>query len=210
MNVSNKGLDLIKQFEGCRLKAYKCPAGVWTVGYGHTKDVTRDTIITHREADEFLKEDVQFVVNYINSFDREWTQNQFDALVSFAYNCGVGNLKKLINNRDDNDIPDAMLKYKHAGGKVLKGLERRRKEEVKLFVTPDDLPEFRERVIGRIRSDRCYYLNIRKEPSKSSPVIIAVKHDTEHKINISKSDRDYWYFSDIKGYGKKEFVEILD
>lgn len=209
MNISNKGLELIKQFEGCRLKAYKCSAGKWTIGYGHTKDVVKDMTINHAQADEFLKQDVEYTVNYLNSFDREWTQNQFDALISFGYNCGVGNLKKLITARDDNEIADAMLKYTYAGGRTLRGLERRRKEEVRMFLTPDEMLGYVDYVTGRIRNDRCYYLNIRQEPNKSAPVITAVKCETKHKINVSKSVQEYWYFEDIGGYGKKDFIEIL-
>lgn len=136
MRTSQTGINLIKEFEGCRLKAYKCPAGVWTIGYGHTAGVAAGQAITQVRADEMLKTDL---VKYENAVAKNvWitlNQAQFDALVSFTYNCGAGNLAKLVKGRNHTQIADALLLYNKGGGKVLAGLTRRRKAERKLFLS---------------------------------------------------------------------------
>lgn len=138
MVVDEKGYNLIKQFEGLRLTAYRCPAGRWTIGYGHTKGVKKGMYISEEVATHFLIEDVQRVEPTINSYDGiyHWTQNEFDALASFAFNCGIGNLKKLLKygQRTKSQIADAILLYNKANGRVLRGLVRRRKAERELFV----------------------------------------------------------------------------
>ena len=134
MRTSEKGIALIKSFEGCKLTAYLCPAGVWSIGYGHTAGVTQGQTITQAQADSFLKSDLEKYEKYVNATGLTLNQNQFDALVSFTYNCGAGNLKKLIANRTLPEIADAMLLYNKGGGKVLTGLVRRREAERKLFL----------------------------------------------------------------------------
>lgn len=138
MLTSEKGLNLIKSFEGLKLTAYRCPAGKWTIGYGHTKGVKKGMYISEEVATHFLIEDVQRVEPVINSYDDiyHWTQNEFDALTSFAFNCGIGNLKKLLKygQRTKSQIADAILLYNKANGRVLRGLIRRRKAERELFV----------------------------------------------------------------------------
>ena len=141
--VSARGLAIIKEFEGFYSKAYKCPAGVWTIGYGTTdsdRSITGTNIypgltISEKTASEWLKKSVdrKYGKN-VNKFDHiyHWTQNEFDAMVSFAYN--LGSIDGLVNNGKlkKNEIPDKMLKYVHGGGKVLPGLVRRRKMEREL------------------------------------------------------------------------------
>lgn len=138
MVVDEKGYNLIKQFEGLRLTAYRCPAGKWTIGYGHTKGVKKGMYISEAVATHFLIQDVQRVEPTINSYDGiyHWTQNEFDALASFAFNCGIGNLKKLLKygQRTKSQIADAILLYNKANGRVLRGLVRRRKAEQELFL----------------------------------------------------------------------------
>ena len=138
MVVDEKGYNLIKQFEGLRLTAYRCPAGKWTIGYGHTKGVKKGMYISEADATHFLIQDVQRVEPTINSYDGiyHWTQNEFDALASFAFNCGTGNLKKLLKygQRTKSQIANAILLYNKAGGRVLRGLVRRRYAERVLFV----------------------------------------------------------------------------
>lgn len=136
--ISEKGLNLIKQFEGCRLRAYQCSAGVWTIGYGHTVGVRQGQTITQAQAEEYLKQDCKKFENYVNNksyvpITEQLNQNQFDALVSFAYNCGQGNLKTLCAGRSTAQIAAALPKYNKAAGKVLSGLVRRRAAEQKLF-----------------------------------------------------------------------------
>jgi GH24 family phage-related lysozyme (muramidase) len=139
MKISNRGVELIKQFEGCRLKAYKCPAGVWTIGYGHTKGVYEGQTITNAQATTYLKNDVIKFEKAVNDLVKvRITQNMFDALVSFAYNLGPGALKNstLLKSLNCEDYVKASLefaKWNKAGGKVLSGLVKRRSLEKKLF-----------------------------------------------------------------------------
>ena len=137
MKISNIGLNLIMKYEGCRLKAYKpVPTETyWTIGYGHYgKDVTQGMVITHLDAIKLLQKDIKKFENIVNKKNLNLTQNMFDALVSFTYNCGESNLDKLIYNRSLKQIADAMLKYNKAGGKTLNGLVKRRNEERSLFL----------------------------------------------------------------------------
>lgn len=140
MRTSQKGIDLIKKFEGCRLEAYKCPAGIWTIGYGHTKGVKDGMIITQEQAEEFLREDLRIFEQTVESCVKvPLSQNQFDALVSFCYNCGSGALRtstllRLLNEGKYSEAGEQFLRWNKAGGKVLVGLTRRREEERELFL----------------------------------------------------------------------------
>jgi GH24 family phage-related lysozyme (muramidase) len=163
MKTSDNGIQLIKRFEGLRLTAYKAVSTekFYTIGYGHYgADVSRETIITKDEADTLLKKDLKKFENAVTALNRTWTQNQFDALVSFAFNCGTANLKRLVANRDELQIADAFLLYNKAGGKVLSGLVRRRKAERALFSKNNDLEHIAREVIdgkwgnGRVRKDK--------------------------------------------------------
>lgn len=136
--VGQAGINLIKEFEGCRLTAYKCPAGVWTIGYGHTAGVKRGMKITQAQADKYLVEDCQKFANYVDDkayvpFTNQLNSNQRDALISFAYNCGPGSLKSLCAKRDISQVAAALLLYNKANGQVLAGLVRRRQAERDLF-----------------------------------------------------------------------------
>ena len=140
MKTSSKGVSLIKSFEGCRLKAYKCPAGVWTIGYGHTAGVKEGDTITQAQSDEYLRNDLAKYEKAVMNYDGIYcfNQNQFDALVSFTYNCGARNLKNLTQSgkRTIAQISEKILLYNKAGGVVLRGLQRRRSAEKELFDTP--------------------------------------------------------------------------
>ena len=139
MRTSRKGIELIKAHEGLRLDAYLCPAGVPTIGYGHTHGVKMGDRITEEQAEKFLIGDLAVVEREINRYGFELTQNQFDALVSFVYNVGAGNfrsstlLKKLKANPNDPDIANQFKRWVYGDGKVLPGLVRRRNEEAKLY-----------------------------------------------------------------------------
>ena len=140
MKTGNKGIELIKHFEGCELEAYKCPAGVWTIGYGHIKGVKEGMTITESQAEEMLKSELNEYEGYINNLvTAELNQNQFDAMLSWVYNLGGGNLKastllKVLNSGDYDGVPAQMMRWNKAGGKVLEGLTRRRQAEADLFV----------------------------------------------------------------------------
>ena len=142
MKISQKGIDLVKEFEGLYLTAYRCPAGVWTIGYGHTGDVKPGQVITAEQAEELLRADMINSEKKVAKYDStyHWNQNQFDALTSFVFN--LGSIDQLTANgtRDIATIADKMLLYNKAAGKVLAGLVRRRKAERGLFLEPVDRP----------------------------------------------------------------------
>ena len=134
--INKSGLNLIKKYEGCKLTSYICPAGVLTIGYGHTgKDVKPNQTISKKKAINLLKKDLARFERHVQSYNYiyEWTDNEFSALVSFAYN--IGNIDQLTayGKRTRSQIRNAMLKYVKANGKTLQGLVRRRKAELKLF-----------------------------------------------------------------------------
>lgn len=143
MKTSPKGIALIKEFEGLRLKAYKCPGGVWTIGYGHTDGVRPGMVISERQAEDFLKAELIAFEKYLNDLRLAINQNQFDALISFIYNVGTGNfssstmLRKVKANPLDNSIMDEFLRWVYSKGRVLPGLQRRRLAEMKLYFSND-------------------------------------------------------------------------
>lgn len=139
MRISQRGIDLIKSFEGLYLEAYKCPAGVWTIGWGTTKGVTPGMKITKEKAEELLRADlVKFEAAVEKNVKVTINQNMFDSLVSFTYNLGEGNLKsstllKKLNSEDYYGASQEFQRWNKAGGKVLNGLIRRREAERDLF-----------------------------------------------------------------------------
>ena len=143
MKISAEGLALIKKFEGCELEAYQCSAGVWTIGYGHTKDIEEGMTITKEQAEEMLVDELHEYESYVNEYVTvELEQNQFDALVSWVYNLGPNNLKastmlKVLNSGDFSGVPAQIKRWNKAGGKVLEGLIRRREAEALLFENKD-------------------------------------------------------------------------
>lgn len=145
MKISQNGINLIKKYEGCRLTAYKCPAGVWTIGYGHTLGVKSHDVITQEQAEDFLRQDLEKYEHTVMMCDDvyHWTQNEFDALVSFAYN--VGNIIGVTAHykRSKEQIANAIYLYNKANGRTLPGLVKRRCEEHDLFISnnksPDDI-----------------------------------------------------------------------
>ena len=152
MHMSQGGLDnLLKKFEGCKLKAYRCPAGILTIGYGHTSaagapEVKEGMTITQQQAEDILKADlVKYEQPVAAMVKVDLEQNQFDALVDFAYNAGVGALKtstllKKINAGDFDAVPDELMKWTKGGGKVLPGLVRRRQAESAWWNAHQDHP----------------------------------------------------------------------
>lgn len=145
MKLNKAGADLIKQFEGCKLKSYQCSALRWTIGYGNTffedgTPVVAGNAITQQKAEqlfelisnEFSAKVAKLVTSKVN-------ENQFGALTSFAYNCGIANLqkstllKKVNSNPNDPSIKAEFLKWNKASGKVLAGLTRRREAEANLY-----------------------------------------------------------------------------
>lgn len=142
MDVSARGLSLIEDFEGCRLTAYQDAVGVWTIGFGHTgADVTPGLTITQVQANTFLAQDVaQFAADVHMLVRITLTQGQFDALVSFAYNVGLGALRQsalleLLNQGSIQSAARQFAEWVHAGDVILLGLVRRRAAEIVVFLT---------------------------------------------------------------------------
>lgn len=164
MKTSQNGINLIKKYEGCRLESYKCPAGVWTIGYGHTSGVTAGQRITQARADAMLLADLEQFENKVEKYNGKykWNQNEFDALVSFAFN--IGSIDQLTANgtRERSVIAEKFLLYNKAAGKVLPGLTKRREEERALFLSKkDDQKIGRETVKYGSRGESVTYLQQR-------------------------------------------------
>ena len=140
MKISSAGVDLIKHFESCELTAYQDSVGVWTIGWGHTSGVKKGDTWTQGEADNFLLNDLDKFEGYVDLYVKvPLTQNQFDALVSWTFNLGPGNLKSStmltkLNEKKYDEVPSQMKRWNKAGGKVLRGLERRRNAEAAMFL----------------------------------------------------------------------------
>lgn len=138
--ITNDLLNLVKKWEGCRLQAYQDVVGVWTIGYGHTSGVTPGLTITQEAADQLLRGDLEkFQKGVLNLIKVPLKQCQIDALTSFSYNVGLGNLKtstllKKVNNGDIEGASKEFEKWNKAGKKVLKGLTNRRADEKALFL----------------------------------------------------------------------------
>ena len=147
MKVNKLGINMMHHFEGCRLQAYQCSAKVWTIGWGNTyyqdkKPVKQGDKVTQEQANELFEMIMnEFAIEVRNALTKEVNENQFSALVCFAYNVGIGNLKKStllrkVNvNPNDETIALEFAKWNKAGGKVLNGLVRRRKAEADLYFT---------------------------------------------------------------------------
>lgn len=160
MNINKATIDLVKAFEGCKLTAYRDPVGVWTIGYGTTARAglgiipTGGMTITQAEADQLLADGLNKFADQIRPMiNAGLNDNQFGASVSLAYNIGVhaystSSALKHINSGDYDRAANSILLFNKAGGKVLKGLVRRREAERKLFLTPvfEQAPEFDERI----------------------------------------------------------------
>lgn len=138
MVTSTKMKSQIKKWEGLRLKAYKAvkTEKFFTIGYGHCgPDVYEGMEITEEEADTMFDNDLRKYERYVEELNRPWTQGQYDALVSFSYNCGKENLKMLTSGRTPLEISERIFLYTKSGGKELKGLVKRRKIEQEYFIS---------------------------------------------------------------------------
>lgn len=138
-NISNTAIKGICSFEGCKLTSYKCPAGVWTIGYGHTNGVKKGQRITNEQAISYLKQDIQPIIAYLNKLGMCNTQGQFDAIVDFIFNLGVGSFQKstlykyVKQHKSDDEICKQFMRWTYAGGKQLQGLIKRRQWECNMW-----------------------------------------------------------------------------
>ena len=137
--ASANALNIIKEFEGCKLTSYQDVGGTWTIGYGHTKGVTETDIISSAQAEALLVKELKQYENYVRKLVKvPLFQYQFDALVSWTYNLGPTNLKNstmlmLLNKGKYDLIPNEMRRWNKVNGKVLEGLVIRRDKEARLF-----------------------------------------------------------------------------
>lgn len=147
MKTNQKGVDLIKRWEGLKTKAYQDIAGIWTIGYGHTNSaggfkVSPGLVITEKQAEDILRQDLKKFEDQVTSLVKvDLNENQFAALVSFHYNTGAlgkSTLLKKVNSKEFGAVPAEFLKWVNAGGKFVKGLENRRKDELALWNAHSD------------------------------------------------------------------------
>lgn len=137
--MNTNAIELIKEFEKLRLEAYLCPAGVWTIGWGHTKGVKPGMKITEEQAEELLEEDMQEAIRVVERLNADLSDNQYNALVSFVFNIGGSAFatstirRKILANPNDKNIRKEFMRWVYADGEMLKGLERRREEEAELY-----------------------------------------------------------------------------
>lgn len=196
MHINNEGLSIIKESEGLSLKAYKCPAGVWTIGYGHTgKDVKKGMVITEEKATELLKSDIARFEKHVSAYNKiyNFTRNEFSALVSFAYNIGsIAGLTKA-GTRTKAMIANKMLEYCYANGKKLNGLYTRRQKERNLFLKKN--------------SEYCVTgdcVRIRSGNSLDSGIITMVNKGT--KVTIEEKSGEFYK---ISAYISKKYLKEI-
>jgi lysozyme len=141
MRLSDYAFLHLKEYEGLRLESYKCAGGKWTIGYGHTRGVRKGQKIDKDTANKLLQEDVEYVEKFLakEPYAEDITQSQWDALVSFVFNLGLGNFegstlrKKIMRDIDDPTIPDEFRRWVYSKGKVLNGLVKRREWEAQMY-----------------------------------------------------------------------------
>lgn len=196
MHINNEGLSIIKESEGLRIKAYKCPAGVWTIGYGHTgKDVKKGMVITEEKATELLKSDIARFEKNVSSYNKiyDFTNNEFSALVSFAYN--IGSIAGLTRNgtRTKEQIANKMLEYCYSRGEKLIGLYNRRRKERGLFLKKEN--EYIVTGSG---------VRIRSGNSLDSGIITIVDKGT--KVTVEEKSGDFYK---ISAYISKKYLREI-
>jgi GH24 family phage-related lysozyme (muramidase) len=227
MNISQKGIDMIKEFEGCKLTAYDDGTGTPTIGYGHTKDVKWGDVITQEKAEELLKdEDLPEYEGYVQALinngiiEFPLNQNMFDALTSFCMNLGNSNLIMLVKNRNASTVADKILLYNHANGEVWEGLTRRRNAERQLFLKPCEnvsretitksefSQEYDETGIATICVDK---LNIRDYPSTSKGNIVGAYYKGEQFLYSHVVINDGFVWCRYKAYsGNIRYVAVKE
>lgn len=215
MKISQAGLDLIKRFEGCKLEAYRDAVGIWTIGYGHTGPNVHDGLkITQAQADAILAQDVgRFASGVAANVNVALTQSEFDALVSFAFNVGLGafrssTLLKLLNdNADRTVVASQFLRWNKAGSKVLDGLTKRRNAEKVLFLSKAPHPLLGHSILAKqdtwlkrrpIQSSELpaeERLFVPKGSAHEWDEITMLPGEVHYKVKLSaQPDRDWWFF----------------
>ena len=214
--LSTPGLELIKKFEGMRLRAYVCPAGVWTIGYGHTgPDVTDGLKITEEEAEALLRKDVGTYESAVSNYTTvKLNQNEYDALVSFTYNVGCNAyknstlLRKLNGGSGREEVANEFGRWTKGGdGSDLPGLVRRRAEEKKLFLTkPDKHPMLGRSILAKqdtwLKTRPCQSTDLLPEEKLFVPKggawewdqITMYSNAAHYEVRLSAQPGKSWYF----------------
>ena len=222
MNISNKGLELIKSFEGCRLSAYKCPAGVWTIGYGRTNGVYEGMTITQEQADNMLREDVKYYADAVDRYNSRFNFNQaeFDSLTSFTYNCGVGSLQAVMSccNTKQEIAEECKLYNKSSDGQILNGLVRRREEEYKLFMSGSNNNNQANNTDGYSYSEKGEYffntkVKIRTAPNLDNSSFTGICYDAGESVEYHTVHRNkcgYNWIQYNRGNGTQGYCAITE
>ena len=204
MKTSQNGIKFLTGIEKCKLYAYKAvpTEPYYTIGYGHYgPDVKADMKITLSIAEDYFKKDLARFENAVNRTGLTLNQNQFDALISFTYNCGEGSLKMLIKGRTINQIGEALLLYNKSGGKVLDGLNSRRRKERELFFTPAQ----NKIVSGNKYKVTASVLNVRNGAGTSFKVVRTLKQGTVVSVLSFSGD---WAKTDL-GWCSKQYLQKI-
>lgn len=208
----DKALEIIKQYEGLRLEAYRCPSGIWTIGYGHTLNVKEGDTCTLFEAENYLYEDVKSIIKQMdNSIAKKglvFTDCEYNALLSFTYNCGIGNFNKLVKDRTNTEIGQAILLYNKSNGIALRGLTKRRQTEHELYFSESRKKSNNLRVGYRVKDN----YRIRIAPSLTASVIAYTDSSKKMYYDIKQMDGDFVLTE--KGYIHKDAfydkIEVIE
>lgn len=203
MAINKQGLELVKQFEGLYLKAYKCPSGVLTIGYGHTKGVKDGQTITEKQAEKFLLQDLEQAEKQVEKYQKKYNfnDNQRSALISFAFN--IGNIDGLTKKgtRSIEEISEKLTSYSYAKGKYLGGLYNRRVAERLLF--KQSVVEDGKKVVKVCTNGG--NLNLRKSPSMCGKVYKSVPNGS--RLNLIEPLKNGW--SKVKYNGKELYCATM-
>lgn len=225
MNIGNKGLDLIKSFEGCRLSAYK-PVQTeqyYTIGWGHYgPDVYAGMSITQDQADNMLREDVKYYADAVDRYNSRFnfTQEEFDSLTSFTYNCGVGSLQAVMSccNTKQEIAEECKLYNKSSDGQILNGLVRRREEEYKLFMSGSNNNNQANNTDGYSYAEKGEYffntkVKIRTAPNLDNSSFTGICYDAGESVEYHTVHRNkcgYNWIQYNRGNGTQGYCAITE
>lgn len=225
MNIGNKGLDLIKSFEGCRLTAYK-PVQTeqyYTIGWGHYgSDVYAGMTITQEQADNMLREDVKYYADAVDRYNSRFnfTQEEFDSLTSFTYNCGVGSLQAVMSccNTKQEIAEECKLYNKSSDGQILNGLVRRREEEYKLFMSGSNNNNQANNTDGYSYAEKGEYffntkVKIRTAPNLDNSSFTGICYDAGESVEYHTVHRNkcgYNWIQYNRGNGTQGYCAITE
>lgn len=220
MNIGNAGLELIKSFEGCRLSSYKCPSNKWTIGWGRTSGVYEGMVISQAQADQFLFEDVQRFVNAVNQYQARFNfnQNEFDALVSFTYNCGEGSLAAVMSccNTKKEIAEECKLYNKSSTGQILAGLVRRREEEYKLFMSESNDQANNNDGYSYAEKGEYFFntrVKIRTAPSLDNSTFTGICYEAGESVEyhtVHRNKSGYNWIQYNRGNGSQGYCAVTD